>query len=103
MDVHFGYPLGLNAILLSTTSLLAMYIPQQAKKTILKNQLIGLACLIVLVEFCRTMGLILYSEYTITIDYRSSVLSIVATMAFWFVVAFILDRWIFTDHSNIAF
>lgn len=103
LDIHFGFPFGLNALLLSTTSFVAMLIPRRVKKNTLKNQLIGLVALFVLVEFSRTLGLFLYSEHTITVDYRSSILSVLATLVMWFVVNFVLERWIYKDPSNISF
>ena len=103
MDIHFGFPIGLNALLFSTTSFVAMLIPQQSKKNTLKNQLIGLVALFIVVEISRTFGLILYSEHTITIDYRSAILSVLATLVTWFVVNFVLERWIYKDPSNISF
>lgn len=103
MDVHFNFPIGLNALLFCTTSYVAMLIPQQAKKNTLKNQLIGLVALFILVEISRTLGLIFYSEHTITIDYRSAILSVLATLVTWFIVNFVLERWIYKDPSNISF
>lgn len=101
-DALHAEPFGLNGLILCIVVLVGLNLPRRSNRPIVGYQLLGLLCLVIFSEIVRLI-VMQFVEYPV----RGSILvmpwSIVASLAFWFVVVVVLDRWIFVEESNVSF
>lgn len=101
-DVLYAEPFGLNGLLLCVVVLVGLNLPRRSNRPIVGYQLLGLFGVVIFAEIVRLI-VMQFVEYPVQGLIVLVPWSIVASLAFWFVVAVVLDRWIYVEDKDVSF
>lgn len=101
-DVLYAEPFGLNGLILCVVVLVGLNLPRRSNRPIVGYQLLGLLGVVIFAEIVRLI-VMQFVEYPVQGLIVLMPWSIVASLAFWFVVAVILDRWIYVEDTDVSF
>ncbi len=101
-DVLYAEPFGLNGLLLCVVVLVGLNLPRRSNRPIVGYQLLGLFGVVIFSEIVRLI-VMQFVEYPVQGLIVLVPWSIVASLAFWFVVAVVLDRWIYVEDKDVSF
>ena len=101
-DALYTKPFGLNGLILCVVVLVGLNLPRRSNRPIVGYQLLGLFALVIFAEIVRLI-VMQFVEYPVQGSIVVMPWSILASLAFWFVVVVVLDRWIFVEESNVSF
>lgn len=102
LDALHAEPFGLNGFILCVVVLVGLNLPRRSNRPILGYQLLALFVLVIFSEIVRLI-VMQFVEYPVRGSIMAIPWSVVASLAFWFIVVVVLDRWIVVDDSNVSF
>ena len=101
-DALYAEPFGVNGLILCVVVLVGLNLPRRSNRPIVGYQLLGLFGLVIFAEIVRLI-VMQFVEYPVQGLIVLMPWSIVASLAFWFLVVVVLDRWTFVEDTDVSF